>query len=407
MKIIRYATARLIYYKKQTILYCLFSSFSAFLLIACLTLYHLQSALANQVQDRLSFIGASASTELLPALELASRFYIKGIFSLFFLFAFLFIFFFYYSVRQNKQELINWHLTGLSKTKLFLFIFWQLFFPLFLCCILVLLWIVSFQSVYEALLQRINFLVLKTTELPDIRDILTSVSGLTIPMDQQTFFTIDFQNDLFFTDILKDLPKLLLGSVDAVSFLVYSLSLFLSIICKVGGLDVMKPEYLIHAEHLTVILCPLEKQHKILEHLKKEVLVAKLDNFAIIQKNWPMFPYLNLKDHVLLDVPEKEIKQDRLAYQEKLDISPSLLNCAAAELTSFEKVKLQLLHALLSKRNNIVIEDTFDELSVLEIQELLHLLSYLAHEENQGILLFTHDATIAQSPYIDRLEPAG
>ncbi len=169
----------------------------------------------------------------------------------------------------------------------------------------------------------------------------------------------------------------------------------------------MKPEYLIHAEHLTVILCPLEKQHKILEHLKKEVLVAKLDNFAIIQKNWPMFPYLNLKDHVLLDVPEKEIKQDRLAYQEKLDISPSLLNCAVAELTSFEKVKLQLLHALLSKRNNIVIEDTFDELSVLEIQELLHLLSYLAHEENQGILLFTHDATIAQSPYIDRLEPAG
>lgn len=367
MKIIRYATARLIYYKKQTILYCLFSSFSAFLLIACLTLYHLQSALANQVQDRLSFIGASASTELLPALELASRFYIKGIFSLFFLFAFLFIFFFYYSVRQNKQELINWHLTGLSKTKLFLFIFWQLFFPLFLCCILVLLWIVSFQSVYEALLQMI-----------------------------------------FFSQIyLRDLPKLLLGSVDAVSFLVYSLSLFLSIICKVGGLDVMKPEYLIHAEHLTVILCPLEKQHKILEHLKKEVLVAKLDNFAIIQKNWPMFPYLNLKDHVLLDVPEKEIKQDRLAYQEKLDISPSLLNCAAAELTSFEKVKLQLLHALLSKRNNIVIEDTFDELSVLEIQELLHLLSYLAHEENQGILLFTHDATIAQSPYIDRLEPAG
>ena len=104
---------------------------------------------------------------------------------------------------------------------------------------------------------------------------------------------------------------------------------------------------------------------------------------------------------------KKEIKQDRLAYQEKLDISPSLLNCAAAELTSFEKVKLQLLHALLSKRNNIVIEDTFDELSVLEIQELLHLLSYLAHEENQGILLFTHDATISQSPYIDRLEPAG
>ena len=169
----------------------------------------------------------------------------------------------------------------------------------------------------------------------------------------------------------------------------------------------MKPEYLINADHLTVILCPLEKQDKILEHLKKEVLVANLENFAIVQKDWPMFPYLKLKDHVLLDLQEKGIKQDRVAYQEKLDISSSLLNCAATELTPFDKVKLQLLHALLSKRNNIVIEDTFDELSILEIQELLHLLSYLAHEENQGILLFTHDATIAQSPYIDRLEPAG
>lgn len=86
----------------------------------------------------------------------------------------------------------------------------------------------------------------------------------------------------------------------------------------------MKPEYLIHAEHLTVILCPLEKQHKILEHLKKEVLVAKLDNFAIIQKNWPMFPYLNLKDHVLLDVPEK--KSNKIVWPIKKNLI-SLLPC--------------------------------------------------------------------------------
>ena len=153
MKMIRYATARLIYYKKQTILYCLFSSFFCFLLIACLTLYHLQSALANQVQDRLSFIGASASTALLPALELASRFYLKGIFSLFFLFAFFYLFF-YYSLRQNQQELMNWRLTGLSKSQTVPFIFGSCSCPLsFFCCILVLLCIVSFQSVYETLLQ--------------------------------------------------------------------------------------------------------------------------------------------------------------------------------------------------------------------------------------------------------------
>ncbi|BDP77656.1 hypothetical protein EfmAA242_18840 [Enterococcus faecium] len=78
-----------------------------------------------------------------------------------------------------------------------------------------------------------------------------------------------------------------------------------------------------------------------------------------------------------------------MAYQEKLDISPSLLNCAAAELTSKFPPNMRELHALLSKFHNIVIEDTFDELSVLEIQELLHLLSYLAHEENQELILYS------------------
>ena len=47
----------------------------------------------------------------------------------------------------------------------------------------------------------------------------------------------------------------------------------------------MKPEYLINADHLTVILCPLEKQDKILEHLKKEVLVANLEKQIILKIN--------------------------------------------------------------------------------------------------------------------------
>ena len=85
----------------------------------------------------------------------------------------------------------------------------------------------------------------------------------------------------------------------------------------------MKPEYLIHAEHLTVILCPLEKQHKILEHLKKRFL---LQNWIILRssKNWPMFPYLNLKDHVLLDVPEK--KSNKIVWPIKKNLI-SLLPC--------------------------------------------------------------------------------
>lgn len=48
-----------------------------------------------------------------------------------------------------------------------------------------------------------NFWSLKLFELPDTHVILSTTNRLSIPMDQQTFFKINFVNELFFTDTIK------------------------------------------------------------------------------------------------------------------------------------------------------------------------------------------------------------
>lgn len=159
-------------------------------------------------------------------------------------------------------------------------------------------------------------------------------------------------------------------------------------------------------DQFTVIWCPYEKQQELLKNFKVEALAHKTLEITIIQKDWPIFPYLNPKDHVFLDLPAKEIRQKCVMYQEELRIDPTLLNRSSEELSILEKIKLQLLHTLLANRKHLVIEDVFSELTVLEIQELLDLLYGLVRNRDRSILLFTTDESIARSPYVDHLEDA-
>ncbi|MBF8808227.1 MAG: hypothetical protein IC227_07820 [Enterococcus lacertideformus] len=152
---------------------------------------------------------------------------------------------------------------------------------------------------------------------------------------------------------------------------------------------------------LSVILCQKDKQENLLKDLKGHAFLTPQKDFILIQKNWPLFPYLKVKDQVLLNLSEN--KKERLAYQEKLKIDSLLLNKESDQLSLFEKIKLQLLHALLAKKEKIIIEDLLDRLSVSDTQELLDLLNYVAKSKKIAILLLTHDETIAHSPYITHL----
>ena len=94
MNMIRYSTARLLYYKKQTFLYTLFSSFSAFLLLISFNLYNLQTTLHKQIQDRVLIFDASDVKENLPSSETLQQAYLVVISCILALFALCFFFFF-------------------------------------------------------------------------------------------------------------------------------------------------------------------------------------------------------------------------------------------------------------------------------------------------------------------------
>lgn len=141
---------------------------------------------------------------------------------------------------------------------------------------------------------------------------------------------------------------------------------------------------------------------ELLKELKKQVFLTSKNEPLLVQKDWPLFPYLKVKDQVLLNIPEN--KQSRLMFQEELNIDSFLLDQEPDDLTLFEKIKLQLLHALLAKKQQIILEDFFDLLTIAETQELLDLLERLVKKQNVALLLLTHDETIARSQYVDSLQ---
>ncbi len=55
-------------------------------------------------------------------------------------------------------------------------------------------------------------------------------------------------------------------------------------------------------------------------------------------------------------------------FQEELNVDSFLLDQEPDDLTLFEKIKLQLLHALLAKKQQIILEDFFDLLTVQKLK---------------------------------------
>lgn len=207
MNMIRYSTARLLYYKKQTFLYTLFSSFSAFLLLISFNLYNLQTTLHKQIQDRVLIFDAYDVKENLPSSETLQQAYLVVISCILALFALCFFFFFLLSLYRHRMEIINWRLAGLSKPKMFFFVFWQSLIPLVLSCLGVLLIVFAFQNGYQALLQKINLALLDFFELPNLPSVFSSGNGLSISIDQNSFFMIDFFSDNFLVDTLKGIGQ--------------------------------------------------------------------------------------------------------------------------------------------------------------------------------------------------------
>lgn len=151
---------------------------------------------------------------------------------------------------------------------------------------------------------------------------------------------------------------------------------------------------------LAVILCPKAKQEELLTALKEQAIVSSPKQLLIVQKDWPL-PYLKTKDQVLLNLSEN--KKNVYLFKKCSKLIQHFLTENLINSLFFDKIKLQLLHALLAKKDKLIIEEVLDELKVIEAQEILDLFDYLVKNKKIAILLLTHDETIAHSQYVDQI----
>lgn len=116
-------------------------------------------------------------------------------------------------------------------------------------------------------------------------------------------------------------------------------------------------------------------------------------------------PYLSIRDNLFAgtSVKEKDKKKLLSDWFDYVSLPLTTLHTANEQLTAFERIKLQLVQLLLIEKDIIIIDDIFQELSVLQRQELLPLLQKITKEKQKAILVLTNDIQIAESPYMDKV----
>lgn len=143
----------------------------------------------------------------------------------------------------------------------------------------------------------------------------------------------------------------------------------------------------------------IETFNQLTNHIFK---LKKSKNVGLLLKRPFFFPYLSLMDNLLLKCPISKAKRKKhlLDWFGYLDLSFHLLLTNFEMVTTYEKVKLQLLQLLLSEKHLIIITDIFSDLSIYERQLFLPLLKKTAVDHEKCIILLTSDTQIIESPYV-------
>ncbi|MGX7243251.1 hypothetical protein ACWOC1_00230 [Enterococcus quebecensis] len=116
-------------------------------------------------------------------------------------------------------------------------------------------------------------------------------------------------------------------------------------------------------------------------------------------------PYLSIRDNLFVGTSIKEKNKKPLLneYLDYVGLKDSILNTSESHLTSFERIKLQLVQLMIIGKDIIIIDDIFQDLSIGQRQNLLPLLQKIAKEQQKAILVLTNDIQIAESPYMDKI----
>ncbi|MEI5992651.1 hypothetical protein [Candidatus Enterococcus mansonii] len=163
---------------------------------------------------------------------------------------------------------------------------------------------------------------------------------------------------------------------------------------------------LVEQQHMTVIL---EDQSSIQADfyflIDRTFDMKQSMAIGFISSENTFLSYLSIKDNLFVgsSIKEKHKKQLLTEYFEYVGLVMSTLNKSEKQLTTFERIKLQLVQLMLINKDIIIIDDIFQELSITQRQELLPLLQKITKEKKKAILVLTNDIQIAESPYMDRI----
>ncbi|KAF1297480.1 hypothetical protein BAU15_07125 [Enterococcus sp. JM4C] len=157
--------------------------------------------------------------------------------------------------------------------------------------------------------------------------------------------------------------------------------------------------------HITAILEASERLDEEVAYFIEYSFQTVNSPFGLLHREWLPVPYLSIIDNLLLgtSLKKKEAKPAVLETLAAVNLEEQILTKSLTELSSFEEIKLQLVHYLLLEKRAILIGDIFTYLSVQQIQELLPLLRHLAKHSHLAIVILTADTSIAHSPYMDKL----
>lgn len=115
-----------------------------------------------------------------------------------------------------------------------------------------------------------------------------------------------------------------------------------------------------------------------------------------------VLPFLSLKDNLLLGV-KRRMKLKLRFYLLYMELSPNIFTQSIDELSSLDKLKLQLIRQLLQQKKVLFLTHCCESLSIQEIQWFLPFCQELAHSQQLKILLFSSDKQLTATPYIDKI----
>ena len=116
----------------------------------------------------------------------------------------------------------------------------------------------------------------------------------------------------------------------------------------------------------------------------------------LIRAQWPSVPFLSVMDNVSLANKKGGDLEEVLPY---VQLPLSALKKDRTELTPFEELKIQLLLALLSERETLLIENVLSTLTTKEVQTLLPLCQEIAEQFAVATYLIHADEWFAHTPY--------